>query len=135
MLFGQSRKHCNLEAFIMKNNDVELKWSVYMIFTLSNLGSSPQNFLPYGTSDLFQAVVLVPAGSPSRGVDVTVFVSDINQPSLATPFRSVLVSVSVFMTLSIIFLPMNPFDNSPLSHSVLLVLFLPYWSFQLYISL
>ena len=29
----------------------------------------------------------------------------------------------------------NPPDNSPLSHSVLPVLPLPYWSFQLYISL
>ena len=78
----------------------------------------------------------VPAGSPSRGGDVAYYVLDINQLSLSTPFYSVLVSMSVFMALSTVFHSMiNSPDNSPLSHSVLLVLFLPYWSFQLYISL
>ena len=77
----------------------------------------------------------VPAGSPSRGGDVMVYVTDINQPSLPTPFYSVLVSVSVFMALSTLFHSINSPDNSLLSHSVLLVLILPYWSFQLYISL
>ena len=41
-----------------------------------------------------------PAGSSSRGGDVTVYVCDINQPSLPTPFKkknSVLVSVFVSM--------------------------------------
>ena len=38
------------------------------------------------------ALLVVPAGSPSRGGDVAVFVFDINQPSLHTPFYSVLVS-------------------------------------------
>ena len=75
-----------------------------------------------------------PAGSPFRGGDVTVYVPDINQPSLPTPFYSVLVSVSVFMALSTVFYSINSPDNSPLSHSVLLVLFLSYWSFQLYIA-
>ena len=59
------------------------------------------------------------------------FMSDINQPGLPTPFCSVLVSVSVFMTLSAVFHSINSPDNSPLSHSVLPVSFLPYWSFQL----
>ena len=63
-----------------------------------------------------------------------VYVLDIKHPSLPTPFHSVLVSVSVFMALSTVFHSMNSPDNSPLSHSVLLVIFLPYWSFQLYIS-
>ena len=54
---------------------------------------------------------------------------------LAHSFYSVLVSVSVFMALSTVFHSINFPDISPLSHSVLLVLFLPYWSFQLYISL
>ena len=80
-------------------------------------------------------VVVVPAGSPSRGGDVAVYVFNINQPSLPTPFYSVLVSVSVFMALSTVFYSMNSADNSPFSHSVLPVSFLPYWSFQLYISL
>ena len=45
----------------------------------------------------------VSAGSPSRGGDVAVYVFDINQPSLPTPFYFVLVSVSVFMALSTVF--------------------------------
>ena len=44
----------------------------------------------------------VPAGSPSRGGEVVVCVFDINQPSLPSPFYSVLVSVSVFMALTCI---------------------------------
>ena len=54
---------------------------------------------------------------------------------LARSFYSVLVFVSVIMTLSTVFHSINSPDNSLLSHSVLLALFLPYWSFQLYISL
>ena len=80
------------------------------------------------------AVLIVPTGSPSRGGDVAVFVFDINQLSLPTPFYFVLVSVSVFMALSTVFYSINSPDNSPLSHSVLPVLFLLYWSFQLYMS-
>ena len=68
---------------------------------------------------------LVPAGSPSRGGDVTVFVLGINQPSLPTPFSFILVSISVFMALSSVFHSINSPDNSPLSHSVPPVLFLP----------
>ena len=70
---------------------------------------------------------VVPAGSPSRGGDVTLYVFDINQPSLPTPFYSVLVSILfVFVALSTVFHSINYPDNSPLSHSVLVVLFLPY---------
>ena len=39
----------------------------------------------------------------SRGGYVVVYVKDINQPSLLTPFHSVLVSVTVFMALSTVF--------------------------------
>ena len=42
----------------------------------------------------------VPEGSLLRGGDVAVYVLVINQPSLPTPFYSVLVSISVFMALS-----------------------------------
>ena len=80
----------------------------------------------------------VPAGSPSRGGDVAVhgfFFFYINQPSLPTPFHSVLVSISVFTVLSTAFHSTNSPDNSLLSRSVLPVLLLPYWSFQLYVSL
>ena len=80
---------------------------------------------------LFPSLSLVPADSPSRGGDVAVYVFDINQPSLPTPFCSVLVSISVLMALSTVFHCKNSPDNSPLSHSVLPVLFLLYWSFQL----
>ena len=79
---------------------------------------------------------VVPTNSPSRSGGVTVYVFDINQPGLPTPFYFVLVSVSVFMALSTVFHSINSSDNSPLSHSVLPVFFLlPCWSFQLYISL
>ena len=72
-------------------------------------------------------------GSPSRGGDVAVYVLDTNQPSLPTPY-SVLVSISVFMALPTKFHSINCPENSLLSNSVLPVLFLPYWSFQLYVS-
>ena len=73
---------------------------------------------------------MVPAGSPSRGGDVMVYVFDINQPSLPTPFYSVLVSIYVFMALSTVFHSINSPENCPVSHSVLPVLSLPYWSFS-----
>ena len=71
---------------------------------------------------LFPATV--PTGSPSRGGDVAVYVFDVNQLSLPAPFYSVLVCVSVFMALSIVFHSINSPDKSPLSYSVLPVLFL-----------
>ena len=60
---------------------------------------------------------------------------DTNQLGLSTPFYSVLLSVSIFVALSTVFHSLNSPDNSPLSHSVHLVLFLPYWSFQPNISM
>ena len=77
-------------------------------------------------------IMLVSAGSPSRGVDVVVYVRDINQTSLPTLFCSVLVSVYVFMALSTVFHSINSPDNYPLSHcssgliSALLVLSIIY---------
>ena len=88
-----------------------------------------------GITIVFVYVASGSAGSPSRGGDVAVCVLDINQPSLPTPFYSVLVSVFDCMTLSTVFHSANSPDNSPLPQSILLVLFLPHWSFQLYISL
>ena len=52
-------------------------------------------------------------GSPSRSGNVTVYVKDINQPTLPTPFYSVLESVPVFVTLSTICHSLNSPDNSP----------------------
>ena len=61
----------------------------------------------------------------SRGGDVAVYVSNINQPSLPIPVYSVLESVFVFIALSTVFHSINSPDNSPLSHSVLPILLLP----------
>ena len=47
----------------------------------------------------------VPPGSSSRGGEVTVYVPDINQPSLPTPCYSVLVSVSVLWPFQLYFIP------------------------------
>ena len=88
--------------------------------------------VPIATALVCFTVVRVPTGTPSRGWDVAVYVFAINQPSLPTPFYSVLVSISVFMVLSTVFHSINSPNNSPLSHSVLRVLILPYWSFYLY---
>ena len=67
------------------------------------------------------------------GGDITVYVLDINQPSLPIPCYSVLVSVSVLTALSTVFHNTHSSDNASLSHSVLSVLFQPYRPFQLYI--
>ena len=81
-------------------------------------------------------LVIVPTGSPSHGGDVAVYVFDIKQLSLPTLFfYSILVSVSVFKALSIVFHSINSPDKSPLFHSVLQVLSLPFWSFELYVDL
>ena len=59
-----------------------------------------------------------PAGSLSYVANVAVNVFDINQPSLPTPFYSVLVYTFVFMAFPTVFHSINSPDNSPLSHSV-----------------
>ena len=127
-----------IEPLVKKKNSVETTFSLKPVLSyfqpwcnplwLTGL-KAPTNLLSYFP------VIEVPTGSPSRGGDVTVYVKDINQPSLPTPFYSVLVSVSVFMALSTLFHSLNSPDNSPFSQSVLLVLSLPDWSFQLHISL
>ena len=79
--------------------------------------------------------------SPSRGADAAVYVFDINQPSLPTPFHSALVSVFGLMALSTkvhsINSP-NELNNSPLSHFVLPVFFcliVPFYYISLFQSL
>ena len=69
----------------------------------------------------------VPAGSPSRGGDVAVYVFDITPKltELAHSFSFCSYALSVFMTLSTVLYSMNSPDNSPLSHSVPPVLSLP----------
>ena len=90
-------------------------------------------FLPAVLCAMLQPLVLKSLQAHLQVVGMLRF--DINQPSLPTSFYSVLLSISIFMALSTVFHSINAPDTSPLSHSVLLVLFLPLWSFQLYISL
>ena len=77
----------------------------------------------------------VPEGLPSRGGDATVYALDINQPSLPTFLK--ILFLCLFLSLWPIQLYFIPWilPTTPFSHSVLPVLILPYWSFQLYISL
>ena len=92
----------------------------------------------HGGGPLVTNTVSPPCESPRahlHAVGMLRFMSDINQPSLPAPFYSVLLSVFVFITLSTVFHSTNSPDNSPFSHSVIPVLSLPYWSFQIYISL
>ena len=60
------------------------------------------NSIVHKTYGFLQRVLslCVPAGSPSRGGDAAVYVSDIEKLSLPTPLYSVLVSIFVFMALS-----------------------------------
>ena len=55
---------------------------------------------------LYQIPLLLvkPMGSPSHGGDVAVYVFDINQLSLSTPFYSVLVSVSFLWSFQLYFI-------------------------------
>ena len=106
-------------------------FTVLSPFTYTRGLSSSIRNLSFVTEYNVVSLYSVPSGSP-RGADVAVYVFDSNQPSVPTTFI-VLVSVSVFMAPSTVFHSINTPDYSPLSHSVLPVLFLPYWSFQLYI--
>ena len=84
---------------------------------------------------LYPKILLYIEGSPRAHLHVAEtlrFTSDINQPSLPTPFCSLLVSMSVFIALSTVFHSINSPNNSPFSDSVLPVVSLPYRSFQLY---
>ena len=80
---------------------------VRILRTKMCINKNVKNVLCLLSKQWFDAVAPVSAGSPSRGGDVTVYVPDINQPSLPTPFYSVLVSVSVFMALSTVFHAIN----------------------------
>ena len=78
--------------------------------------------------------LIVPAGSPSRGGDVTVYVA----------YKPTELAHSFLFCSCVDFCLYGPFnyfhsinspDNSPISHSVLPVLCLSYWFSQLYIPL
>ena len=76
----------------------------------------------------------VPTCSPSRGGDVAVCVFLYKPTELFYSFLFFLLSVSVLTALSTVFYSTNSPDNSPLSQSVLLVLFLHFGPFN-YISI
>ena len=78
---------------------VVLEECLYALWAPTRLVASRSSLL---VSFLFLFVVSA-ASSPSRGGDVAVCVFDVNQPSLPTPFYSVLMYVSVFMALSTVF--------------------------------
>ena len=107
-------------------------WSVQMYISYESL---PQpSYKPLLLTGL-KATTKSPRARPLVGGEVTVYVSDINQPNLPTLFYSAVVSAIVFMALLTVFHSINSPDTPPHSHSVLPALFLPYWSFQLYVSL
>ena len=70
------------------------------ICTKTNYARSSKTFSPLlfarHIRELLFIFMTVPVGSPSRGGNVTVYIYDINQLSLLTPFYSVLVSISVY---------------------------------------
>ena len=67
--------------------------------------------LPHGSSsDLILLLLESPRANP-HVVGMLRFMSDINQPSLPTPFYSILVSISVFMSLSTVFHSVNYPEN------------------------
>ena len=86
-------------------------------------------------SFLHHFLVLVTPRSHLHVVGMSRFTSGINQPSLPTPCYSVLVSVSLFVALSTLFHSINSPANSLFSHFVCPALSLPYWPFQLAVSL
>ena len=74
---------------------VVLEECLYALWAPTRLVASRSSLL---VSFLFLFVVSA-ASSPSRGGDVAVCVFDVNQPSLPSPFYSVLVSSFVFVAL------------------------------------
>ena len=78
--------------------------------------ASKENGLPLSFSFTFpNHLPAVPAGQPSRGGDVAVYIFDMNDSSLSTSFYSVLVSIPFFMTLSTVFHSIISPNNSAFS--------------------
>ena len=106
----------------------------------STVGNRSQQSLTQCYEQSHALILLVPAGSPSHGGDVAVYVFNISQPSLPTPFYSVLASISVFMALSNVFHSIYSPDNSAFLFrsssliSALLVLSTIYLSMKVFFS-
>ena len=62
----------------------------------STVGNRSQQSLTQCYEQSHALILLVPAGSPSHGGDVAVYVFNISQPSLPTPFYSVLVCFCLY---------------------------------------
>ena len=131
----ESRRHANYATVGDMIYDAEQLWLLrlyescsYPVRSKAHSGRETRHHYSNATH------VTVPSLFRPRGLTVSWWECYINQLNLPTPFYY-LVSISVFMTLSTVFLSINSPDNSPFSHSLLPVLSLPYWSFQLYISL
>ena len=125
----------NLETVLTNRWQTMTKWQNIQAFMTLYVFSTVYVFLTLYVFIRSFCHRLVPMGLPSCGGDAAVYVKDINQSSLPTPFYSVLVSISVFMALSTVFHSINSPDSSLLSNSILPILMLPYWFCQLYISL
>ena len=123
------------DNFFVSISCVTLIFSIYCVPLMFSIHCNSTLFSFFLIFLVFHSLCSVHAGSPSRGGDVAGDVFDINQLSLPTPLYSVLVSVSLFMALSTVFHSINSPYNSPLSDSVLPVLFLPYRSFHIHIFL
>ena len=132
---------CHYHVVILSLTVPGTLWDFYKLFiNMINKNEPKERFkffcladtakYPFAIWCLFPSFV-VPAGSPLCGRNVAVYVFDINQPSVPTPFNSVLVSLSVFKALSTIVHSVNSPNSFPLSHSALPVLVLPYWPIQL----
>ena len=114
-----------LEENLFVSLACSVDWHLWVYLSHSSLLTlALQNcLLDKGGSEI---IYISPAGSPSRSEDVTVMSFRYKPTELAHAF---------LFSLSTVFLSMNYPSNSPLSRSVLQVLFLPYWPFQLSICL
>ena len=147
-LYENTFKRCNYETCVLTDNRALLQ-PVDAVVVYACRMSEP---LPLPSASSCQIWVACSIESPvhyegyyssrpcglsfTPGGDITVYVWHIPTKLAHSLFvNSVLVSLSVFMALSTVFHSVNSLDNSPFSHSVLPVLSLSYWSFQLYIPL
>ena len=84
-----------------------------MEFSYGTGPQTPDHILHYCPAH--NSLKYVPAGSPSSGGDVAVYVSGRNQLSLPTPYHSALVSISVLVALSTVVHSINSPNNGLIS--------------------
>ena len=120
-----------IARYIAKLDDSSKCCPVCSVLTVS-LCVPYLQFVPCWPFLLSSFAVTVPAVSSSPGGGVVVYVFDINQPSLPTPFYFCS-CVCFCLCAHFSSISFHKFSRQlfSLSHSVLLVFILPYWSFQL----